>query len=266
MKHIIFTVKPQTIHSKTAEITYARIPWDSEYLHNTTVEILGFSAENSSDLGNLLGTLQKNIHAKKGDLFFSKIPLESFNQAILLNQTGFYWAEQTITLTINLSAWNPDAFSFSQGMYTIVPAKTPKDKQDIRMIANSAFTADRYHLDPNIPKKYADYRYEMWVENSFKGKDTVYKFIDEHNTTLGFFIVNTRPDATKLVLAGLDPKYKGSGLGKMLYHHMYEVLKHDGCTQAEAVLSLNNLPVLNVYMYLGHAKFVHPLITFHKII
>lgn len=261
----MFSKQTHTIKIGNSKLHYSVISWDSEYLENTTVEIKDFSAKSQTDLIKLMTQLERSIHLKKRDLLFTKIPLQDFKKIQMLDQVGFYYMEQTITLDINLSKWDPSRFTFPTNEYRLIPALV-SDKKTIRRIAHTTFTADRFHLDPGIPKKNADHRFEMWIENSFRSGDSIYKFIDKKNTIIAFFIYLAHPDHAEFRLAGLDPDYIGKGLGKMLYHHMYRKLKEENYTRVLSVISLNNLPVLNVYMYLGSAKFFDPLITLHKVI
>lgn len=262
----MFTKKTKIVRIGSSSLQYAVIPWDSEYLHNTTIEIESFSVTSLVTLKEFMNQLKHSHNLKKGDLLVSKIPLVDYEKINMLDQIGFYFIEQTITLNIDLSSWDANSFLFPNGNeYRLIPAGLP-DKKAIREIARSIFTADRFHLDPLIPKERADLRFEMWIENSFQNADTVYKFVDKEGTIIGFFIVNEEKEYAEFRLAGLHSLYKGKGLGKMLYHHMYQILKEKKFKTIASVISLNNIQVLNVYMYLTHAKFVHPLIVLHKVL
>lgn len=262
----MFDTKTRTFRIDSSTLKYAIIPWDSDSLNNTTVEIEDFSVKPPTTFKEILIRFQHALLLKKGDLMFSKIPLKDYSKIQLLDQAGFYYIEQVITLVIDLSTWNPNEFLFPGGeTYRLIPAGL-SDKMTIRKIAGSTFIADRFHLDPNIAKAKADNRFEMWIENSFRSLDTIFKFVDKKNTIIGFFIVNEHPEYAEFRLAGLDPQYVSRGLGKLLYHHMYRLLKEKKYTSIKSVISLNNIRVLNVYMYLGHAKFINPLIVLHKVL
>lgn len=262
----MFETKTRILRVDTAKFHYAIIPWDSDSLNNTTVEIENFSVKSSTELKKILIRFQSALHLKKGDLIFSKISPKDYPKILLLDQAGFYYIEQATTLIIDLSTWNPSDFIFSGlGAYRLIPAVL-SDQKTIRKIAGSTFIADRFHLDPNIAKAKANRRFDRWIENSFHSPDTVYKFVDKHDTIIGFFIVREHPEYAEFRLAGLDPQYVGRGLGKMLYHHMYRLLKEKKYTSIKSVISLNNIQVLNVYMYLTHAKFTNPLIVLHKVL
>ncbi len=262
----MFTKETKVIRIGSSSLCYAIIPWDSEYLHNTTIEIENFSVSSLATLKKLVIQLKHSHKLKKGDLLVSKIPLADYEKINTLDNVGFYYIEQTTTLDIDLSAWNASSFIFSNSdEYKLIPADL-SDKKEIRDIAKSIFTADRFHLDAHIPKARADYRFEMWIENSFHNSDIVYKFIDKRGIIIGFFIVNEQKEYAEFRLAGLHSLYKGKGLGKILYHHMYQILKVKKFKSITSVISLNNIQVLNVYMYLTHAKFTQPLIVMHNVL
>jgi len=262
----MFTTQTQVIQKGKSALHYTIIPWDSEYLHNTTIEIEQFTVPSKAILKKLIDQLCHKHTLKKGDLLVSKIPLENYAKALMLHQIGFYYMEQATTLDIDLSLWNGKMFTFpNEDQYQLIQANAA-DQKAIQHIAQTTFTADRYHLDPRIPKKYADYRFKKWIENSFNNKDTIYTCIDNTHTIIGFFIVNEQKEYAEFRLAGLHNAYKGKGLGKMLYHHMYQILKEKKFTRIASVISLNNIQVMNVYMYLTQAKFTKPLIVLHNVL
>ena len=262
----MFTTKTKVLQNGRSSLQYAIIPWDSDYLHNTTLEIEHISTTSLTALERLINRLQNTLNLKKSDLLVIKIPPKEYPMIHLLDQVGFHFVEQTITLDIDLSSWTPQDYIFpNASQYKIVPADI-SDKQSIQDIAKATFVADRFHLDTRISKSRADYRFEMWIENSFHSEDTVFKFVDNKGVIVGFFIIREHPEYAELRLAGLHTAHVGRGLGKILYHHMYHLLKEKKYSKVKAIISLNNLPVMNIYMYLGHGKFVNPLFVLHKVI
>lgn len=262
----MFTKKIRIIKNKTATIRYAVVPWDSKILQNTTIEIEKVSASSVIQLTRLLSHLVKTCSLRKGDLLVYKIPLQDYAKNIWLYQAGFYFIEQTVTITVDATKWNPLAFNVSKNdAYRLAPAHK-SDLMAIQKIAGETFVADRFHMDFKISNTKASRRYEKWIENSFSSSDSVYKYIDKANTIIGFFIINQQKQYTELRLAGLDPKYQGQGLGKALYYSMFRLLKKRKQKTLKAIVSLNNIAVLNVYLYLGCAKFSDSFVVFHKII
>jgi len=262
----MFNKTTKSITVGTSTLKYTLIPWDSKYLENSTIEITDFSFSTQSALHSLLKKLQEIEKLKKGDLLFYKIPPQNISLLHSLYEAGFYWIEQSLTLSIDLEQWTSEKIILpNKDVYTLVQA-TGSDKKVIQSIAKRTFTADRYHLDPNILKEKADYRYEMWIENSFLSKDKVFKFLDINTNIVGFFIINDQEEVVELRLAGLNPDHIGHGLGKTLYYSMYKYLKDMKHSKVQAVISFNNLPVLNVYLFLGNVKCTEPFHVLHKVV
>ncbi len=259
----MFELSPTTIGSQKKRIVYSKIPWDSQYLGNTIVEINKFEFTTKQEAKHLLFTITKQLKLAKGDLLFLKTSPLDIKHLHILTSLGFYVIEEAVEISFDLSHWNPNAFSqhLMRG-YRLVSA-TKEHLPSIKKIAGSAFTHDRYHLDPNIPARGASRRYIGWVETSMKGNDKVFAFVDTNNIVAGFFIIAKKPDGVNLRLAAIDPALMGKGLGKLLYFMMFTLLKKRGDTTIQTQISLNNTPVLNVYTYLVHPKITRIEITLH---
>ena len=64
----MFATQTHILRSGRLTLQYAIIPWDSNYLHNTTIEINTISATSFTALQKLILQLQRKIKLKKGDL------------------------------------------------------------------------------------------------------------------------------------------------------------------------------------------------------
>ena len=171
--------------------------------------------------------------------------------------------ELSVHLEIDLSSWNPQTYPHLDTTEYVLTLAEKKDLKRISDIARSSFTSDRFHLDFNIPKEYADQRFAQWIFNSYENKEQVYKFIDPAGRIIGFFITKDEKKFSNLRLAALDPRYLHKGLGRILYYKMFRLLKSQKIDKAIAQISCNNVSVLNVYSYLTHPKFMSPVAIFH---
>ncbi|MDP1722125.1 MAG: GNAT family N-acetyltransferase [Candidatus Gottesmanbacteria bacterium] len=262
----MFTVTPRTITVRNASLTYAAIPWDCQYLDNTTIQIKKFTFTTKQEAKHLLFTITKQLKLAKGDLLFLKTSPLDIKHLHILTSLGFYVIEEAVEISFDLSDWNPNAFSqHAMRGYRLVSA-TKSHLPSIKKIAGSAFTHDRYHLDPNIPARGANKRFIGWVETSMKSTDEVFAFVDANSVVIGFFIIAKNPDGTNLRLAAIDPSLVGKGLGKLLYYSMFSILKKRGDTSIQTQISLNNTAVLNVYTYLVHPKVTRVEMVLHFIV
>jgi hypothetical protein len=228
------------------------IPWDSTCFHNTTIETDEFPIP--------------GLKLNKGDLVVIKTSPLDIVRIKSLTKQGFYIVEESVEIAFDLTSWDPKScVQHAQKGYFLIPAKQ-KHVVDMQDIARRAFVADRFHLDPHLPKSGANKRYKEWVTTSFNGDDEVFAFVDQDKKVIGFFIVKKTGNTTNLRLAAIDPKNVGKGLGKLLYFSMFRLLKNRGDTKIETQISLNNIPVFNVYTYLVHPKIIKTSIVLHKVI
>ncbi len=66
----MFTTQTHVLKNGQSDLHYSIIPWDSEYLHNTTIEIKKITVTSVVTLKKLLDQLQKTRDLKKGDLYY----------------------------------------------------------------------------------------------------------------------------------------------------------------------------------------------------
>lgn len=262
----MFELFTRTIRLRDARLVYSKIPWDSKYLGNTTTEINTFSFTTKHEAIYLLSKLVNKIGFTKGDLLvFKTSPLQVAMLGILTS-LGFYIVEESVEIAFNLSGWEPNAFPEDRRHdFQLIPA-SPNHLDTMKKIAQTAFVADRYHLDKNIPARGANGRYVGWVETSMTGSDEVFAFVDRKNTAVGFFIIAKHQGSTNLRLAAIDPALLGKGIGKFLYFSMFQILKKRGDTAITTQISLSNTPVLNVYTYLVHPKVTRLSLVLHYMV
>lgn len=262
----MFDVTPRTITVHQASLTYAAIPWDCQYLKNTTVEIKEFSFQSKQEAQTLLRTLKKTLKLSKDDLLFIKSSPLQVASIQILTSLGFYVVEEAVEISFDLSLWDPKTFpQYANRHYRLVPA-TKNHLPSMKKIAGSAFTTDRYHVDTNIPIERANVRFVGWLETSMNNADEVYAFVDEKDSVAGFFIIAKNSGMMNLRLAAIDPTLVGKGLGKLLYFQMFSLLKKRNDMVIHTQISLNNTAVFNVYTYLVHPKVTRLEIVLHHII
>ncbi len=253
-----FELVPEQYLQDDFEVLYAKVPWDSEYLHNSTYEIFDIKSRGNG-FKESFRLFENYINYKKGDLLFAKLPVLRNDLIQSYAELGFYFVEQSVEPILELCKWFPPQINTNR----IVLTKASKnDIPEIKAVAEETFTADRYHLDVNIPSMLASYRYGKWVENSFEQGETIL-VCRSLEQILGFFIIKTEGKKAQIRLNGIKLKEKGKGLGKLTYIKVLSALKKLGFEQVSSRVSFNNLPVVNIYSSLGF-KFYNTLVVMHK--
>ncbi len=231
-------------------LSWALVPWDTA-LFGISVYELRLSGSDPTAVNDPLKRWLASIPADQARLICAKLPAGDVAQTQILTRQGFYPVETSLEIALPMARMTPIALRRPASL-----ALRPAGASDLRAIgtvARSAFIADRFHLDPNLPPNPADQRYVEWVERGFREGEPVFVWEDMRNgRTLGFYHI--RPTASTVVdlsLAAVDPVYRQSGLGSLMYQAVLEKCYALGFEIAETRISVNNLDVLNLFFRLG---------------
>jgi L-amino acid N-acyltransferase YncA len=171
----------------------------------------------------------------------------------VLTNNGFYPVETTIEMRLPLSRLTPIASHQSEQL-CLRPAKEA-DLPRMITIAGSAFSADRLHIDPNLPSEKADQRYAHWIELGFRAGEPVFVVEDTQNAqVVGFFHMReTAPTTIDLSLAAVDNNHQKTAAGVFMYQATLLECQSKGYRIATTRVSANNINVLNLHLRLGFA-------------
>lgn len=225
---------------------------------------------NNPDQKRLMADLATTDSYAKSMFAQARVLPDQFPALGAIEKSGFMFVETTLdpytvlgksttlqTFLENKAAFipkriNPDSLEF----ITMNP-NDPAMCDSVKKIAAESFVKDRFHIDPHCPDFLADKRYVYWVEDLLRGQTTFHLLCYENNA-IGFMARNGQ----HLVLAGFSKKYSASGLGDYLWLSTLENMLAEGLGQVNTRISVNNIPVLNLYVRLGF-KFREPAAMFH---
>lgn len=208
------------------------------------------------------------------DSFFvvAKLPKAHLSKAALLGKLSFYPVECTIEPYINLMK-NEQVCLFEKDPTPFIPKRYQKSKIDFEMlegnfdfpvaklmsIVEDAYHDDRFHIDHNCPQEVANRRFTFWVQDLVSNPDSYFSVfhVDGEFACLGAFVND------QAILGNVSPKFAKAGLGNYFWLSSFAWIKqHRGYKVCETSISMNNMPVLNLYARLGF-KFRGPGYTFH---
>jgi GNAT superfamily N-acetyltransferase len=233
------------------DLLYASVPWDSE-IFGFPVYQLAFNGADPAPLSLALDRLLARIAGDRAVLACAKIPSDRVAVAQLLAARGFYPVETSVELSLPLAR-----------LQLLVRGRTdplrlrravPNDQADLVALARQAFSADRFHLDPNLPPGKADERYAFWIEHAFCRKDPVWVY--EHLSPLslvGFAHLRPAGRGIDLALIAVTPAHHGTVIGPMMYQSILAQCRSEGYGFATARISMNNISIVNLLARLGFA-------------
>lgn len=246
------------------------LSWETR---NLGIECFGLK---ESFIENPDGELLKQcLHDKRSlvEKFFvqARVAKQHVITSKLLEKQGFYFVEAVLcpftvisknkafeNFLADKSAFLPKRFRIEEvGMLTL----SNPDGQvlgDIMSIASESFTDDRFHVDPYCAPEIANGRYSYWADDLAQDETVKFNLLTYQQKTIAFMA--RRSD--NLLLAGFSQKHIGSGMGDFFWLSVLENMLGEGLHSASTLISVHNIPVLNLYARIGF-KFKNPSATFH---
>lgn len=167
----------------------------------------------------------------------------SWSEAVrALEAFGFRKVETLVTLEGPTSAMEGGDVEYGR----------QSDEQDIESIGRAAFSFDRFHADPDVPKAVADNIKGAWVVNNLRGRADANIVVRENGRVTGFAQCLLHGDAAIVDLIAVAPERAGRGGGARL---MSYVNRHYAAKAARirAGTQAANLRSLAMYRRLGMA-------------
>ncbi|MCA9290157.1 MAG: GNAT family N-acetyltransferase [Phycisphaerales bacterium] len=162
-----------------------------------------------------------------------------------LNRLGFTTVDTTVTWEREAGAVDADAADVD-----VRPA-TPADREAVAAIAATAFTFDRFHLDPHVDGAVADRIKRDWASAYFDGTRGQAMLVGRVDGRVAGFLLVVVPDsATAIIdLIATDRAIRRRGVAAAMTatipRHVPDVRRLRVGTQVA------NLPALNAYRRLG---------------
>ena len=226
--------------SPDGPLACAHIPWDSDLFGFPFYEL--YCADTDPDI--LRRNLGAGLDALPGNsacLVLARLPPSQTRITAILARHGFYPVETMLDFDLVLARLNI-ILKHDRTRYNFRRA-TPDDLPAVGHIAGSAFAADRFHMDPNIPPDKADQRYARWVTNSFHAGDQVFVLEETNPSRIAGFI-QCRDRASGVVdvcLGAVRRDMQKNGAGVQMYQQLFCDYRARGYRKAITHVSTNNL-------------------------
>lgn len=246
-------------------------PWEDRALGRKAFALNASCLSSLSE--DILEDQIKGRIGKYGAIFVSaRVPKKSMSAIPVLQACRFYVVEGVLSPVANLSD-NPVLRAFLETPSRFLPRRfresdvqfvsldrcdANKKRDTIVGMAEQSFSDDRFHMDFRCPAGLASRRFAFWVGDLLQDEQVRFDLLLVNGEPGGFMA--RKKD--KLVLAGFSKKYVRSGLGEYLWLSSLREMFDAGMQHVSTLISLNNVPVLNLYSRLGF-KFRDVQYTFH---
>lgn len=252
-----------------SDIVLTPIPWEERNLGRASFQLV---------VDTLTSQSEQALHARlqelkaKGPVFVqARVEDQDTEKGRILTRAGFYVVECTVDPHTVLArnealrrfkecpeSFLPEKWRGGELTTAILDRASREESEDVLRIAEESFVADRFHIDKACPPGRAGLRYRYWTEDLLRDEEVSFMVMKVRGHTAGFFAFKQ----DYLILAGFARAYANSGLGDFFWLSVMKHLEQHGVTSVHTRVSLNNLPVVNLYARLGF-KFRNSALVFH---
>lgn len=220
------------------------LKWDSAFFRKKIGEIV-IASPKPSRIKEILREIER------GEFDYLTCKIRSHNASLnrLLESAGFYLTDIGVTLAAKTGAFLQRNLSGDLIIGGSIREAGCRDIPMLKSMSKSLFTESRYYSDPFFSKKEADRLYQIWVENSVKGRaaDITYCI------PMKGFITCRKSAGNKgaIILIGIKKDCRGKGLGAALVGEAMKWFMRQEVTLVTVRTQLKNLDALNFYLRQG---------------
>jgi len=245
-----FELTVQSFPAPDGPVRYAAVPWDSD-LYGFPFFELKVDGTPADLLAQHLPSWLAGLPTDRPCLVYSKIPPGAVPLAQALAKNGFYPVETLMDFHLHLARLV--TIIRRQSKHERLRPAEPSDQPRVAAIAAGAYSADRFHLDPNLPVGKADQRFIQWIDRSFAAREPIFILEDtQRKQVLGFVQCReTAPRIMDVTLGAVDKDIQQTGAGVLMYQLLFIEFKARGYREAVTRVSLHNIGGIKLTLRLG---------------
>ena len=203
-----------------------------------------------------LGVELSALRGTRGPLFaYARLGRERLPLVPQVQALGFYVVECTVSPVMMLHR-NPVLRDFEADPAPFIPrryrgedlkfetlkAVTPEWARALEAMARESFSDDRFHRDHRCPPGIADQRFAWWMGDLLRDPGIGYDVLSLRGTPVAFVAHR----GNHMIISGFDARHTSSGLGEYFWLAICSAAKRAGHNHVHTVVSVNNLPSLNL--------------------
>ena len=231
-------------------------PWDAAVFGFPVLQITSMEIHGSATDVDL-STFDEERDRVGAGLVSCRLSHERLLESMLLEEHNFRFIEMLYQPELDDLQNRPGLDETALAAITAEESELPA----ILDVAGSAFTNERFHVDPRLDSSLGDQRYRNWVQSSINHPTQRVYIIRDKMQVVAFFITEMMPDETCYWhLNAVAPVVQGKGYGKQAWITMLRQAREQGARKVRTSIVARNHRVLNLYARLGF-RFPSPLMT-----
>lgn len=249
-----------TLASSSLLLDASIVPWDSAIYQFPIASILNFQVLDPSDSVKAYAGFEDWLNAHQCRMVSCRLGHEKLRESMFLEDRGFRFLEMMLHPVFD----GLQSLKIPDQALNVLPA-TSDDIDEVLAIAESAFTNERFYIDPRLPRDCSHQRYGRWARSALNHpRQKLLKIMDE-DVLVAFFVVE-EDDAQSAYwhLTAVSPLQHGKGYGHRTWLSVLKYHQDNGMKQVRTSIAARNSAVLNLYSKLNF-RFQAPEMTFHWI-
>jgi len=193
-------------------------------------------------------------------LVSAEVNTSDLESSMVLRSNGFYLVSEMVVFEVlaqSLSIIEPSS-------HVDITFATPGDAEMVKCLAERAFSADRFHIDPGIDNQLASKIKGEWAGNFFSGQRGQWMIVARlQDRVIGFIQVLMKAnDFLVIDLIAVDNAFHGKGLAKAMICYMAHNCGSE-LSNINVGTQVCNVTACNLYRSLGF-RLVSSYNVFHK--
>ncbi len=249
---------PNRIEDASIVLEWAEAPWDGAVigapaLHLTQLEVRG----PNPDVGMRVFESERDRLAVS--LVTCRLPHERLIESMFLEGRDFRFIEMLYRPEVDLRS---TVLEEEMPPLSVENARK-EDLPTLLDIAGSAFSNERFHMDPRLGAELGNQRYRNWVASSQTDSDQQLIAVRDGERIVAMFIIEMLSQRICYWhLTAVAPAVQGQGYGRRVWLAMMRHAAQAGAIHVNTSVAARNYRVINLYAHLGF-RFSSPAMTFH---
>jgi RimJ/RimL family protein N-acetyltransferase len=239
-------------------LSWSDTPWDRAVTGYPVWDITHLRL-GRGDPGNAMRAFEAARDRARVGLVSCRLPCADLRESMFLEGHGFRFIEIVYQPELELGGQelHPDVTDL------VVSQAADADLPFLLHTARTAFTNERFHVDPRLGPDLGNARYENWVTNSLHHPRQRLLMIRDGDRPVAFFITETlADDICYWHLNAVAPEEQGHGYGLRAWQTMIKCAAAQSMKRVRTTIVARNVRVLNLYARLGF-RFRAPQMTLH---
>ena len=218
--------------------------WDSQ-LYNKRICKITKDKLNEVQLKHCLEWAESN----NIDCVYYLIDSSDITYVKIAERNGFNFVDFRLTLSNQIKCNNLIKSKIT--LPHLIREAQSVDLLKIKALARLDHIESRFFKDSNFDKNISEKLFELWIDRNVRSESSVILICKIESEIAGYIAINYENNIGVIELIGVDPKFRGKGIGVNLILASIDWFKNKNVDSVNVVTQGTNIPALRMYIKSG---------------